>query len=216
MKLRFDIEQNTDEWYEIKIGKFSASTGADLLMDKKTAGYTGLISRIVEERITGKPSESKKFQGNQFTERGHEFEPLAAEDYEFRTFSTLTVVGVIELDDWVLCSPDRLIGDNALYQAKCPIFNTQMEYLKTRDKHKGKLNDNQILQKLSSAYYKQMQFELFVSGRELNVFNSFHPSLPAIDLNIIRDEELIAEIANRLAEAKSEVLAEIEFLKSLK
>jgi len=84
MQLRFDIEQNTDEWVQIKVGKFSASTCADLLMDKKTVGYTGLIQKIIEERITGNPSESKKFQGNSFTERGHEFEPLARNDYEIR------------------------------------------------------------------------------------------------------------------------------------
>ena len=66
---RFDIKQNTDEWIALKVGKFSASSCAELLMDKKTKGYTGLIDKIVEERMTGNPSESKKFQGNQFTDR---------------------------------------------------------------------------------------------------------------------------------------------------
>ena len=32
---RYDIEQNTDEWIAEKLGKFSASSAADLLMDKK-------------------------------------------------------------------------------------------------------------------------------------------------------------------------------------
>jgi len=202
MQLRFDIEQNTDEWVQIKVGKFSASTCADLLMDKKTVGYTGLIQKIIEERITGNPSESKKFQGNSFTERGHEFEPLARNDYEIRTFSEVVQIGVIELDEWVLCSPDGLIDNNGLYQAKCPIFNTQLEYLKT--------------QKVPTNYYKQMQFELYVSGREYNVFNSYHPSLPPIDIIVYRDEIMIKEIEKRLSEAKEEVLKEIEFINSLR
>ena len=198
---RYDIVQNTEEWFDLKVGKFSASTCADLLMDKKTKGYTGLIDKIVEERMTGQPSESKKFQGNQFTERGHEFEPIAREDYELRSFKDVDIIGVVELDEWVLCSPDGLIGDDGLYQAKCPIFNTQKGYLKNK--------------KVPTNYYKQMQFELYVSGREYNVFNSYHPHLPAVDIIVKRDEQMIYEIEKRLTEAKKEVEVEIKLLKSL-
>lgn len=201
MKYRYDIQQNTEEWHEIKIGKFSASTAADLLMDKKNAGYKKLIDKIVEERITGKPSESKTFKGNEFTERGHELEPIAREDYEIRNFKEVDIIGVVELDEWTLCSPDGLIDDDGLYQAKCPIFNTQKGYLKSR--------------KVPSNYYKQMQFELYVTGRKYNVFNSYHPDLSAFDVIIERDEEMITEIKKRLEEAKQEVEQEIKYLKTL-
>jgi len=197
---RFDIKQNSDEWFALKVGKFSASTCAELLMNKKTKGYTGLIDRIVEERMTGNPTESKTFKGNQFTERGHELEPVARDDYEMRTFRDIAIIGVIELDDWVLCSPDGLIGEDGLWQAKCPIFNTQKSYLKS--------------QKVPTNYYKQMQFELFVSGREYNVFNSYHPYLPAVDIVVKRDEEMITIIQQRIKEAKKEILNEIKLLKS--
>jgi len=60
-----------------------------------------------------------------------------------------------------------------------------------------------------------MQFELFVSGREYNIFNSYHPYLPAVDIRIERDEVMIAEIARRLDEAKEEVTNEIKYLKSI-
>ncbi len=199
---RFDIQQNTDEWLAIKVGKFSASIAADLLMDKKNVGYTNLINRIVEERITGLPTESKTFAGNKNTDRGHEFEPVAREDYEFRSFNDVVQVGVVELDDWCLCSPDGLINENGLIQIKCPIFNTQKEYLKTK--------------KVPGNYYKQMQFELFVTGREYNIFYSYHPFLPAVEIKVERDEIMIAEIQRRLNEAKNEVEMEIEFLKSIK
>lgn len=199
---RYDIIQNTEEWENIRIGKFSASSASDLLMDKKNKGYQKLIDRIVEERITGQKSESNTFSGNQYTERGHELEPVAREDYEFRTFKEINLVGVVELDDWVLCSPDGLIDEDGLYQAKCPIFNTQKEYLKTK--------------KIPSNYYKQMQFELYVTGRKFNVFNSYHPHLPALDIILERDEQVIFEIENRIKEAKLEITKEIEFLNSLK
>ncbi|HWR94121.1 MAG TPA: YqaJ viral recombinase family protein [Flavobacterium sp.] len=199
---RFDIKQNSDEWLTLKVGKFSASTATELLMDKKTVGYTNLINRIVEERITGKATESKTFTGNVNTERGHEYEPLAREHYEFSSFNDVIQVGVVELDEWCLCSPDGLINDNGLIQIKCPNFNTQKEYLKNP--------------KVPTNYYKQMQFELFVTGREYNVFYSFHNYLPAVEIKVQRDEQLIYEISERLNQAKTEVLAEIEFLKSLK
>jgi len=213
---RLDIIQNTEEWLQIKLGKFSASTCDDLLMDKKTVGYSGLIQKITEERITGNPCESKKFSGNKFTDRGHEFEPIARIDYEFRNLKEVKQIGVIELDEWVLCSPDGLIDHNGLYQAKCPIFSTQKEYLKIIKEFENKLTPNQILYKISSVYYKQMQFEFSVSGREYNVFNSYHPSLPPVDIIILRDEIMISEIQKRLSEAKKEVLKEIEFINSLK
>lgn len=199
---RYDIIQNTEAWEEIKIGKFSASVAADLLMDKKNKGYQNLINRIVEERITGKKSESKTFQGNEYTDRGHELEPVAREDYEFRSFNDVITVGVVELNDWILCSPDGLINDDGIYQAKCPIFNTQKEYLKTK--------------KIPLNYYKQLQFELYVTGRKYNVFNSYHPSLPPFDMIVERDEIMIAEIESRLLDAIEEVTEEINFIKSLK
>jgi len=208
---RFDIKQNSEEWINLKVGKFSASSADALLMDKKTKGYQDLIDRIIEERITGLPTESK-WTGNQYTERGHELEPVAREDYEFKSFNDVVQVGVIEYDDWVLCSPDglinnnneldRLINRNGLIQIKCPIFKTQREYLRT--------------QKVPGNYYKQMQFELFVSGREYNIFYSYHPYLPPVEIRVNRDEQMIYEIQNRLEQAKAEVLAEIEFLKSIK
>lgn len=200
-KYRFDIKQNTEEWYDIKLGKFSDSSCAELLMDKKCKGYINLINKIVEERITGQKCESKTFQGNTFTERGHELELVAREDYEFRTFNSVDIIGVVELDDWVLCSPDGLIGEDGLYQAKCPIFNTQMEYLKTK--------------KIPSNYYKQLQFELYVTGRKYSVFNSYHPHLPAFDEKVYRDEKVIDEIKKRIDESKEEVTEMIDYINSL-
>lgn len=211
-KYRFDIEQNTEEWDDIKVGKFSASSSDSLLMPKTNTGYISLIDKIIEERITWRKSESKAWSGNKFTERGHELEPIARDDYELRTFKNVKLIGVIELDDWILCSPDSLIDDDGLQQIKCPIFNTQRKYLKIIEKYKDDMNDNELLMKISSKYYKQMQFELFVSDRSYNVFTSFHPCLKAIDLKLKRDEILINEIKQRLKEAKEEVKKEIAIL----
>lgn len=198
---RYDIDQNSDEWFEIKLGMFSASTCPELLMDKKTKGYISLINRIVEERITGERCENNLFKGNAFTERGHEFESIAREDYELRNLIVVKLVGVVILDNWTLCSPDGLINDDTLHQIKCPIFSTQKEYLEKKT--------------IPTNYYKQMQFELFVTDRKYNVFTSYHPKLKPLDITIERDKIMIEQIINRLGEAKIEVKKEIERIKNL-
>lgn len=211
-KYRYDIVQNEDEWYQIKIGKMGASAAPDILMAPTTKGYQGLIDRLVEERITGAATESKTFVGNAFTNRGHEFEPIAREDYEIRNLCTVDIVGVVELDDWVLCSPDGLIGEDGVHQIKCPIFNTQRSYLKVVETNKG-LSDNEMLKKIDGSYYKQCQMELYVTDRKYNVWTSFHPHLPPIDLRLERDEILIEEIKSKIEQIKQQVEIEILTIK---
>lgn len=198
---RFDIEQGTDEWHEIKLGMFSATCAPDLLMDKKNKGYINLIDRIVEERITGSKCESMSFSGNFATERGNQYEPIARDDYELRELSVVKAVGVVIMDDWTLCSPDGLIGEDKLHQIKCPFFKTHKGYLKTK--------------KIPTNYYKQMQFELMVTGRKQNIFTSYHPNLNPLDIVVERDEEMITELRKRLNEAIEEVKKEIELTKKL-
>lgn len=211
-KYRYDIEQNSDEWFVERVRRLGASSAPDLLMDKKTKGYQALLDRMIEETITGEPTESKKFIGNKFTERGHEFEPIAREDYELRNLQVVDIIGMVILDDWVMCSPDGLIDDDKLHQIKCPIFNTQRKYLNVVNSNQ-ELTDNELLKKIDGGYYKQCQFELFVSQRKINIWTSFHPHLKPIDLNIERDEELISKIQIRIKELKEEVLTEVELLK---
>jgi len=200
---RYDIEQNTDEWFEIKLGKFSASIANDLLMDKSNKGYKSLINRIVEERITLRKCENNLFKGNWATDRGHELEPIAREDFELRTLQVVKIIGVVEKNDWVLCSPDGLIGADKLHQIKCPIFSTQKDYLE-------KLNNGKS--PISTAYYRQLQFELYVTNRDINIFTSFHPNLKPIDIEIKRDNQIIDFIDFRIKEAKKEVLQQIEII----
>jgi exodeoxyribonuclease (lambda-induced) len=200
MNLRFDIEQGTPEWHEIKYGKFSASVADNLLMGENTAGYNSLISRIVEERFTGRKTDGKSFS-NGYMERGIEMEEEAVEYYEALHLCSTQKIGVIEVDDWVVVSPDRLIGDDGLLQIKCPIFNTQVGYLKS-----GKVPNN---------YFKQMQFELWASQRDYNVFFSYHPDLPPLEVVVEPDKKVFELIESRLEKAKEQVVADCEFLSNL-
>ena len=206
---RYDIKQNSEEWLDEKIGMFSASPADKLLSDKGTKGYKELISKIAEERITGKRSDRSVFGGNRYTDRGHEFEPIARDDFEFRTLNPVKLVGVVIKDEWSLCSPDGLIYEDTLHQIKCPIFSTQEEYLELAKT----TNDPKKI--IGGSYYKQSQFELYVTGREVNIWTAFHPHLRALDIEIVRDSEMLDMIHDRITEAKEEVLARIERIKNL-
>lgn len=206
---RFDIEQNSEEWEKIKIGMFSASSADKLLSGFDTKGYNQLIAKIAEERITGARCENDQFKGNWSTQRGHELESTARDDYEFRTLSSVQIVGVAIKDNWCLCSPDGLLSTDKLHQIKCPIFSTQLEYLEKAEKNED------IRKIIPSNYYKQMQFELFVcSDKVSNVFTSYHPNLKPLDIEIFRDDEMQKEIQKRLILAKIHVRDRIKQIKS--
>ena len=45
----YNIDQNSEDWDELRRGKFTASTFADLFMDKKTQGYQKAIIKAFAE-----------------------------------------------------------------------------------------------------------------------------------------------------------------------
>ena len=196
-----NIQQNSEEWDLIRLGKFTASTCDKLLSDENSKGYKELIEKIAEERFTGEPCQSKAWKGNSFTDRGHELEPLAIQNYERESFETVKQVGFVEKDSWCGCSPDGLIGDDKLIQVKCVIFRTHVEYSK--------------LLKPPANYYKQMQFELFVTERDKNIFYCYHPKLSPIEIEIGRDDDMIFNINHSLDLAKERVLNLINCYKDL-
>lgn len=184
MKYYYDIEQNTPQWFDIKRGRFGASTAAELLMTPGTKGYQKLINRIVFERITGETAET---YSNEWMERGLRLEDEAIHHYELETFNKTHKIGYVELSEFVGCSPDIFVGKEGIVQIKCPAWNTHLEYY--------------FADKIPGNYYKQLQFELMVTGRELNTFYSYHPGLKPFIKKVQRDEKLIKEILDKLNES---------------
>lgn len=195
----YDIQQGSKEWFQIKLGKFSASPAAELMMKPSTAGHNNLINRIVYERITGTTPESYT---NEYIARGLELESEAIRGYEVEADQIVESVGFVELNDWVGCSPDGLIGSNGLLQVKVPKYSTHIDYCLTC--------------KIPSKYLKQMQFELYVTGREYDMFYSYCPGLKNYLLKVTRDDTVVQELEDRLEIAIKEVEKRIEILENKK
>jgi hypothetical protein len=150
-------------------------------MGKKTKGYQDCVNTVVYERLTGDIPES---YSNEWMQRGNDLEAEARTMYELETFNKVHIVGFVESDEWIGCSPDGLIGDKGLLQIKCPKYNTFINYA--------------LFHKAVEDYIIQCQGELLVTERNWNDLFIYHPKLQPLVYRIKRDEEIIKGIDTEL------------------
>jgi len=193
-----DIDQNSENWNELRRGKFTASSFSDLFMAKTTSGYQKAIIKVAYERVTG---ESEESFSNKWMQRGHEKEPFARENYELYTFNDLENGGFYEYDEFTGASPDAKIkGQNAGCEFKCPSFQVYHEYLET-----GKLPKN---------YFWQIHGQLLCTGWNYIHYMPFSsPKLKQILLKVERDEMILTQLKEKLFECTEEVKKMIEIIK---
>lgn len=178
------FEQHTEEWYKVRMGKFTASSFKDLFSKPNTITYEKAIYRPVFERLT---DESPESFSNEWMQRGNELEESARLQYEFESGNSVEQVGFVDLNEWVGCSPDGLIGDDGLLEIKCPAYNTHMNYL--------------LSGKLPSTYKWQVHGQLWVTGRQWCDFFSYYPKLKPFVIRVERDEKLINELEETVESA---------------
>lgn len=99
------VEQGTDEWQQLRAGKYTGSNAHKLL--KHGAGAYSL-------------TEATQFTGNFWTKRGHLLEDEAIELYERITRAQIDRPGFVTNDNFPTCgySPDALTG-TAVIEVKC-------------------------------------------------------------------------------------------------
>lgn len=196
--IQHKVEQNSEEWFALRRGKFTASTFKDLFMGKDTQGYKDAIYKVAFERLTNTIPESFS---NEWMQRGTELEPEARTWYEFEKNVEILNAGFIEYNDWIGASPDGLIGEDGLIEIKCPKYTTMMDYL--------------IKKELPKTYYYQVHGQLFITDRKYCDFIAYHPSLPKLVLRIERNKDVDKEILDKLFAAIKEVETIINKLKAV-
>lgn len=178
-----NIEQGTPEWYAIRAGKPTAS-GFDKILSptgKPSTQADAYANSLLAEIMAGGAVE--EWEGNQWTERGNEFEDEAVLFYEMQKDIEAEKVGFVT-NHGVGCSPDRFVGEDGLLEIKCPKASTQVKYL---------LNN-----KLESKYIPQIQGQLYVTGRKWCDWLSYSPELPSIIIRVERDESYITSLSGAL------------------
>jgi len=175
------MEQRTPEWHEARCGKITASPISNLLQSPTSAGYDDYITDLVYERMTGKPVQG--FSGF-WTKRGQRLEEPALVDFERRNFQVVQRVGFVERVDLMAgCSPDGLIWKDGIIQVKCPKHTTLINYHLQSDSF-------DISRDVGWAYYCQMQFEMYITGRKYNIFWVWHPYLEPFERRLEPDKAL--------------------------
>jgi len=196
-----EVIQGSPGWLELRIGKISASRAKDLLATVRygeAAGYRNYKTELAVERITGKRAE--RYVTKQM-EYGTETEGVAATMYQLQTGNIATVCGAFEIDGSnVLASPDRLVGDDGLVEIKNREISNHLESL---------LSD-----KVPDEYYKQIQFQLWVTNRKWCDYVSYGDEMPEnaqlFIKRIERDEEVINEIIERVEQIEDDITKLIE------
>jgi putative phage-type endonuclease len=202
------MEQGTEAWFNIRIGKVTASRVADVLAKTKT-GYSttrdNYMAQLVCERLTGQKGESFT---NAAIQHGIETEAYARAAYEARYDVLVDEVGfvphpTIEMSG---ASPDGLVGDDGLIEIKCPNTATHIETL--------------LSESVPNKYYTQMQFQIACTGRKWCDFVSFDNRLPTelqmFVKRVPRDDVYIRLIEDEIVKFLAELDTKINQLMKVK
>lgn len=190
--------QRSDEWFQARCGRVTASRIADVMARTKTgwgAGRKNYMAQLVAERLTGTVAESYT---NAAMQHGTETEPQARAAYEFERDVEVVEVGSIEHPDITMASasPDGLVGDYGLIEIKCPNTATHI--------------DTMLSGAIPKKYKLQMAWQAICTGRKWCDFVSFDPRMPAeLQLFIKRYEPTEAE-KEEITKAVVEFLAELD------
>jgi putative phage-type endonuclease len=199
----YSFEQRDPEWYESRLGNPGCSSMSNII------GMKGEISKSREDYLYALAAESvsrrsdEKYQ-SQHMINGTEREDSARALFEMQHDCDVKTCGIVWKDEYKLfhCSPDGLVGDNALLEMKNPLGKTVVK----------NLLDN----KLPSQYYVQCQASLYICERDLLYFMSAYDGLPPLIIEVRPDEEFIKKLAVALSDFCADLARLVERLRSIK
>ena len=118
----------------------------------------------------------------------------AAFAYSFQTDLDPEAVGFCYHDEsqMVGCSPDALVGDEGLFEVKCPKVETHLVYLMRGE--------------CPRSYVPQCQGALWVTGRLWLDFMSFYPELPPLIVRVKPDDKYQAALDEHMPTFIEEVI----------
>ena len=202
------MDQGSESWFQVRIGKVTASRVADVIAKTKT-GYSATrdnyMAQLICERLTGQKGESFT---NAAMQHGTDTEPLARAAYEALQDVLVDEVGFVPHPtiEMAGASPDGLVGDDGLLEIKCPNTATHIETL--------------ISRVVPSKYNTQMQFQMACTGRQWCDFVSFDNRLPEMFqlfvTRVPRDEVFIRLIESEIVQFLAELDDKINKLMKVK
>lgn len=187
-RMGFDLsfeDQQSDRWHTAKLGVISASRAKDVIAAGRTKGSVGearntYLLELIAEVATGQ----RKQITAKALEWGNTHEDSCVGLVGFELGAEIETIPFIYADDAMRygCSPDGLIGDRSGIEAKNP-FNTAV-YL-----------DFVLNGKIKPEYIEQVQFSMFVTGREEWIFANHDPRVKSYIMHSVKIERDEAKMA---------------------
>ena len=192
-----DVIQGTDQWKQVKAGKFGGTTADTFLVAGKDhdgigAGLRTLIYQKAAEYFTGPNLDG---YCSPEMERGNELEMYARQRYETENFVKVQQVGYIQMGQFFGVSPDGLVGDDGGVEIKCPQPKTYLQWI----------DSAMTVADIPKGYYCQMQWLMFITGRAWCDYVVFCPEFTPLDYVQTRVERNI--IVMRQFTEKSQAVA---------
>lgn len=187
-----EVDQNSDEWFELRAGKPTASEFGKVITGtgKLSSSLENYAAQLAAEKFAG--TQLERWEGNQWTERGHELEEMAAMSYAMKHQVSPELVGFATNED-VGCSPDRLVGDDGLLEIKNLAPANHVLAL-SRYAAKGSIEPK---------YIPQLQGQLCVTERKWVDLYFHNPDLPCLTVRFERDEKYICTMKGYLEDCKA-------------
>ena len=202
--ITLDIPQNTEEWHKARLSIPTASMMSCIITagGKASTQADTYMNQLLADWVAGYPVDH--WEGNKFTEMGHEREPESIALYELITGSKVNQVGFVfrNEDRLVGCSPDGLVDELGLAEFKNPKGSTMISYL--------------LGGKVPTTYVPQVQAQLWITGREWCDFMFQHPDLTHRIIRVERDEKYITLMSGMVSKFLEKMLAKREQLKQYK
>jgi len=177
-------EQGTQEWLNARSTVVTASMIPAVMAGATTKGRIGYMRNLANSIVTNNPA--PQGYANAAMQEGTRREPESREYYALISRNTVKEVGLIYLDEnkRIGASVDGLIegDDPGNLELKNPNLDTHLGYI---------LDGG-----LPSTYVKQVQGQLWVTGRSYCDFVSYHPDAFQMmhRYRVERDEDMIRSI----------------------
>lgn len=194
----YNFEQRTPEWYAVRLGKLTASKASIIAAAGK--GLDTLCFDCAAEILVNRKAETISTPA---MEQGKILEDNARFAFEAEMGLNVQEIGFCEENAFVGCSPDGLVGDDALIEIKCPQDNTYARYLydqKIKPEHYWQMQMQMLLLKRPVCYYVvyNPNFEISLCVQKVAAIQSDQQKLKdGLAKGVVRIQEILSTIENR-------------------
>lgn len=192
-----EVEQNTDEWMQLRMGKITASNFAAIMANMSKPGQpfgNPALQYAMRVAIEGKTQRVIETYTNDWMERGKELEEEARNAYTAAEFNELDPGGFAELDGCGASSDGRVLG-GGLIEIKCVKYSTHFERL--------------VKGGYDTAYQWQIMGQMYLYDALWCDFVSYCPDFPVnkqlYTFRVERDQILEDTMLDRLKAFKNKV-----------